>query len=38
MDEGNEEIADLIRAYHKKYHGLLGYCMMADRINRDHRQ
>ena len=28
-DKENEEIAELIREYHKKYNGLLGYRMMA---------
>ena len=33
VDKENEEIAELIKEYHKKYNGLLGYRMMADRIN-----
>ena len=37
-DKENEEIAELIREYHKKYNGLLGYRMMTDRINRDHNK
>ena len=35
-DKENEEIAEIIKKYHNKYNGLLGYRMMADRINRDH--
>ena len=38
IDKENEEIAELIKEYHKKYNGLLGYRMMADRINRDHHK
>ena len=38
IDKENEEIAEFIREYHKKYNGLLGYRMMADRINRDHNK
>ena len=38
VDKENEEIAELIKEYHKKYNGLLGYRMMADRINRDHHR
>ena len=38
IDKENEEIAELIREYHKKYNGLLGYRMMTDRINRDHNR
>ena len=34
-DKENEEIAELIKKYHNKYNGLLGYRMMTDRINRD---
>lgn len=37
-DIENEEIAELIKTYHKKYGGLLGYRMIADRINRDHNK
>lgn len=37
-DKENEEIAELIEGYYKKYNGLLGYRMMADRINRDHHR
>ena len=38
VDKENEEIAELVKEYHKKYNGLLGYRMMADRINRDHHR
>ena len=38
IDKENEEIAELIRKYHNKYDGRLGYRMMADRINRDHNK
>ena len=38
IDKENEEIAELIREYHKKYNGLLGYRMMTDRINRDYNK
>ena len=38
VDKENEEIAELIKEYHKKYNGLLGYRMLADRINRDHHR
>ena len=38
IDKENEEISEFIREYHKKYNGLLGYRMMADRINRDHNK
>ena len=38
IDKENEEIAELIKEYHKKYNELLGYRMMADRINRDHHK
>lgn len=34
-DKENEELAENIKKYHKKYGGLLGYRMMTDRINRD---
>ena len=37
-DIENEEIVELIKTYHKKYGGLLGYRMIADRINRDHNK
>ena len=29
VDKENEEIAELIKEYHKKYNGLLGYRMLA---------
>ena len=38
IDKENEEIAELIKTYHTKYGGLLGYRMIADRINRDHNK
>ncbi|WP_255351757.1 IS3 family transposase [Candidatus Stoquefichus sp. SB1] len=38
VDKENEEIAECIREYHKKYNGLLGCRMMADRINRDYNK
>ena len=38
IDKENEEIAEIIKEYHKKYNGLLGYRMMADRINRDYNK
>ena len=34
-DLENEELAELIKKYHEKFNGLLGYRMMTDRINRD---
>ena len=34
-DIENEELAELIKKYYDKHNGLLGYRMMADRINRD---
>lgn len=34
-DKENEELAEYIKKYDKKYKHLLGYRMMADRINRD---
>lgn len=34
-DIENEEIAEVVKKYHEKYNRLLGYRMMADRINRD---
>ena len=34
-DIENEELAEYIEEYNEKYDGLLGYRMMADRINRD---
>lgn len=30
IDKENEEIAELIKTYHKKYNGLLGYRMMTN--------